>query len=154
NMRKWSMRFSAMSSVAMPGSPFGSVHHTAAPIVLESVPEHGDGVEHLVRPLEESRLIELRREEHLFELVHCVLGMLGFPAVVPREESNLQVGKPGRLDVQQAILELLPEARRGPILDREARSLGDSIVFTAEESDQFVAELECRRRALLALPQV
>src|SRR5262249_42891708 len=102
----------------------------------------------------ESRLVELRREEHLFELVHGVLGMLGFHAVVPREESDLQVGKSGRLDVQQAVFKLLPETGRGPVLDREARSLGDSIIFAAEEPDQFVAEFERRWRALLALPKV
>ena len=57
-------------------------------IVFQTVPEEGDGVENLGRSLEKPRLIKTGLEEDLLQLLHRVAGVLGFDAVVPREEGN------------------------------------------------------------------
>ena len=69
--------------------------------------------------------IELGFEEDVFELLHRVARVLGLDAVVPGEEGNFQPGQPGSLDLQQAVFQLLPETRRGPVLDGEAGPFGD-----------------------------
>ena len=81
-------------------------------------------------------------------------GVLGLDAVVPGEEGDLEAGQPGRLDVQQAVLQLLPEAGRGPVLDGEARPLGDLVVLAAVEPLELVAEVERVGPAVPALAQV
>ena len=63
----------------------------------------------------------------LFELFHRMAGVLGLDAVVPGEEGNLQAGETGRLDVQQAVFQVLPEAGRSPVLDGEAGPFGDLV---------------------------
>ena len=65
------------------------------PVVLQAVPEHGDGVEDFVRALEEPRLVEPRGEEDVFELFHGVAGVLGLDAVVPGEEGDFEARAAG-----------------------------------------------------------
>ena len=121
--------------------------HAAPPVVFQAVPEDGDGVEDFVAALEEPRLVELGVEEDVFELFHRVAGVLGLDAVVPGEEGDLEAGQPGCLDVEQAVFQLLPEAGGGPVLDGEARPLGDLVVLAAVEALKLVAEVQGVRRA-------
>ncbi len=60
-------------------------------------------------------------------------GVLRLDPVVPGEESHFQGGKPARLDVEQPIFQLLPEAGRRPVLDGKAGPFGDAVVFAAVE---------------------
>ena len=81
-------------------------------------------------------------------------GVLGLDAVVPGEEGHLEAGEPGRLDVEQAVLQLLPEAGGGPVLDGEAGPLGDPIVLAAVEPLELVAEVQRVGPPVPALAQV
>jgi len=81
-------------------------------------------------------------------------GVLALDAVVPREESNFQTGQPGSLDLQEAVFQLLPEARGGPVLDGEAGPLGDLPVLVAVEPLKLVAEPEGVGTAVPALAQL
>ncbi len=107
-----------------------------------------------MRALEESGLVEVRVEEDALELLHGVARVLGLDAVVPGEEGDLEAGEPGRLDVQQAVLQLLPEAGGGPVLDGEAGALGDPIVLVAVEALELVAEVQRVIPPVAALAQV
>ena len=124
------------------------------PVVFQAVPETGDGVEDLACALEEPRLVEPGIEEDLFELFHRMAGVLGLDAVVPGEEGDLEPGQTGRLDVQQAVFQLLPEAGGGPVLDGEAGPFGDLVVLAAVEPLKLVAELKGVRAAVAAFAQV
>ena len=71
------------------------------------------------------------------------------------KNATFRFGQPGRLDLQQPVFQLLPEARGRPVLDREAGPFGDAVVFAAEEPDQLVAELERRTAGpCLRLPRL
>ena len=65
-------------------------------------------------------------------------GVLPLDAVVPGEEGQTQARNARLLDLQQAVFQLLPEAGRGPVLDREAGPLGDARVLAAVEPLQLV----------------
>ena len=56
--------------------------------------------------------------------------------------------------MEQAVLELLPEAGGGPVLDGEAGPLGDLVVLAAVEALKLVAEVERVRPPVPALAQV
>src|SRR5207302_6830529 len=114
-------------------------------ILFEPIPEGRDGVEDLVAPLEELVAVEVGVEVDGFELLHGVPGVLRLDAVVPGEEGDAQVRVASLLDLHQAVLELLPESGRGPVLDGEAGPLGDLRILVAVEPLQLVAEVERRR---------
>src|SRR5262249_14990041 len=107
--------------------------HAPQSVLLQSVPENRNGVEHFARSLEEQLLIESRTEKHLLELFHGMPGMLRLDAIVPGEESHLQGRKAGGLDVQQAVFQFLPESGRRPVLDGKTGPFGDAIVLAAIE---------------------
>src|SRR5512135_2056953 len=122
----------------------GSGINALQPVLVQPVPEDGDRVEDLVAPPEELVAVEAGGEVDVFELVHRVPGVLRLDAVVPGEEGDPQVRVAPLLDLHQAVLQLLPEAGRGPVLDGEARPFGDLRILVAVEPDQFVAEVERR----------
>src|SRR5262245_14631492 len=97
-----------------------SIHQTVDPVLLQAVPEGGDGVEDLAPPLEEPGTVEGGVEEDLLELLHGMAGVLRLDAVVPGEEGETELGVAALLDGHQAVLQLLPEAGGGPVLDGEA----------------------------------
>src|SRR5262249_42758519 len=149
NIRTWSMRRSARLSVGM--RILSQFDNAVAPVIFQAVPEDRDGIEDFTRAPEEPGLVEIRIEEDLFELLHRVAGVLGFDAVVPGEKGDFQRRQPGRLDLEQAVLQLLPEARRGPVLDGEAGSFGDLAILIAIKPLQFIAEPEGIGTAVPAL---
>src|SRR5436305_7979852 len=120
------------------------------PVVFQAVTETGDGVQDFARAVTEPRLVEPGIEENLFELFHRMAGVLGLHAVVPGEEGNLELGQTGRLDMQQTVFELLPEARGGPVLDGKAGPFGKLAVLAAVEPLKLVAELKGVRAAVAA----
>src|SRR5262245_65440217 len=81
-------------------------------------------------------------------------GVLALDAVVPGEERQAQVGDARLLDPEQAVLDLLPEAGRGPVLDREAGALGDHRVLAAVDALELVAEEQRAGPAVATLAQV
>src|SRR5205823_2226689 len=100
---------------------------------LQPVPERGHGFQDLAAALEEPGPVEVGVEVDLLQLLHCVAGVLALDAVVPGEERQTQARNARLLDLQQAVFQLLPEAGRGPVLDREAGPLGNARVLAAVE---------------------
>src|SRR5262245_60179566 len=119
-----------LSSILYPLSSLSKIN-SRQPILIQSIPEDGDGVEHLAAALEELVVGEFRIEENFFQLFHGVAGVLGLHPVVPGKESKPELGMPGLLDPQEAILEFLPETGRRPVLDGKARALGDLRIIAA-----------------------
>src|SRR3954451_24049237 len=105
-------------------------------------------------PPEEPVAVEAGGEVDGLELLHGVAGVLGLDAVVPGEEGDAEVRVPLPLDRHEPVLEVLPEARRGPVLDGETRPLGVLRVLAAVEPPQLVAEVERRRATVLATADV
>src|SRR5262249_21781993 len=137
-----------------PRSSDSSINHSVKPVVFQAVPEHCDGIEDLVCPLEEPGFVEPRIEENPFELLHGVAGVLSLDAVVPGVRGNFPRGQPRCVDVKQPMFQLLPETGGGPVLDREARSLGDSIFFAAVKPLKLVAEPQGGATSVPALAQI
>ena len=116
--------------------------------------KHGDGVENFAGTLEEPLLVKPRREEDVFEFFHGVPGVLGFDPIVPCEEGDLECGQAGGLDLEQAILQLLPEAGGGPVFDGEARPFGDLVVLAANRALKLVAKRQDVGTPMPAFSQV
>src|SRR5215831_13344601 len=123
-------------------------------VLFQAVPEDRHAVEHLAAALEELLAIEVGREVRLLQLLHDVAGVLSLDAVVPGEKRQAQVRNTRLLDLQQTVLDLLPEAGRRPVLDSEAGALGDHRVLAAVDALQFIAEVQRRRSAVPALTEV
>src|SRR2546426_8454471 len=81
-------------------------------------------------------------------------GVLGLDTVVPREVGEGKTGKARALDDRETVLQLLPESRRGPVLDGEAGPRRDVGVLTAVEPAQLVAEDERRAGPVTPLPHL
>ena len=91
-------------------------------------------------------LVEPRLGVRLDELVRGVGGVLVLHLVVPGPEGERQSGALAGLEGLQPGDELLPEARRGPVLDGVARPLGHRGVLGAVHLEELVAEEEGGRR--------
>ena len=70
------------------------------------------------------------------------------------KKATLRPGSRVALMCEQAVLQLLPEAGGGPVLDGEARPLGDLVVLAAEEPLKLVAEVQDVGTTVPALAQV
>src|SRR5262249_13734287 len=73
---------------------------------------------------------------------------------MPREKGYLQSREPGRFQVEETILQLLPETGCRPILDGEAGPLGDAVILAAVEPLELIAEVERVRAAVPALAEI
>src|SRR5258706_2938507 len=123
----WSVPISTGTSVRAGDCSRSATRHRSVRLrhlharLLEAVPERLDSVEHLVRALEELLLVEAGAAVGVDQLGHGVRGMLVLDAVVPGEERESQFGALTITIRVEALDELLPEARRRPVLDRERR---------------------------------
>src|SRR5262245_23820732 len=108
--------------------------HPVDAVLLQPIPEHGDAVEHVTAALEELLTVEIGVEVRLLQLLHHVASVLALDTVMPGEKRQPQVRYPRLLDLQQTVLDLLPEAGRRPVLDGEAGPLRNHRVLAAVDA--------------------
>src|SRR5262245_58528405 len=123
-------------------------------VLLQAVPENRHAVEHFAAAVEELLAVEPRIEVRFLQFLHDVAGVLALDSVVPGEERQAQVRDARLLDLQQAVLDFLPESRRRPVLDGEAGALGNHRVLATVDALQLVAEVQRRWPAVPAFAEV
>ena len=87
-------------------------------MLVEPTPKYEHGIEHLVRVMHESVLIDVVRSENARQLLGRVPCVVGFEPRVPGKKARVQrLSRAALPIVPPALDELVPETGGGPILD-------------------------------------
>src|SRR5690606_12678841 len=99
-------------------------------------PEDMHAVEHLDGAGDERVVVEARIADHVLDLVVGMPCVIAFEPRVPDEKADVERGEAAPRGVAPpAFDELVPEARRGPVLDRPRRGGRGRIVLVAVKPD-------------------